>query len=101
MITTIRRQVTKQCPFKDETDTGELAITIPGEAPELHDLAAAVDRLAAGGPISHEDFTAMVADMLPPGSQVVTRWRTGPWDVEVAVDQVVREPDEKRDPGHA
>ena len=93
MITTLRRQVIKQCPYKDETDVGTLTIVIPDEAPELHNLAAAVDKLAAG-PVSHEDFTAAVADMLPPGSQVTTTWRTGPWDVEVQE----RAPEHEADP---
>jgi len=82
MITVLRRPVVKQCPFKDETDLGELVITIPGDAPELHALAAAVD-VAAAGRVSHEDFTRRVAELLPAGSEVVTMWRTGPWSVEV------------------
>jgi hypothetical protein len=96
MITILRRPVVKQCPFKDETDAGELVITVPGNAPELHALAAAVDA-AASGRVSHEDFTRRVAALLPPGSEAVTTWRTGPWSVEVrevsSSDQVVREPD--------
>jgi hypothetical protein len=82
MITVIRRPVIKQCPYKHETDAGELTVTIPGPAPELHELAASVDAITAGA-VSHEDFTAAVAALLPPGSQVVTTWRTGPWSVEV------------------
>ena len=82
MITIISRAVVKQCPYKDETDTGELVITMDGPAPELHDLALQVDRLIAV-PVSHEDFTVAVAGLLPPGARVVTRWRTGPWRVEV------------------
>ena len=82
MITVIRRPVVKQCPFKDETDLGELVITIPGDAPELHELAAAVDE-AAKGRVSHEDFTRRVAALLTAGSEVVTTWHTGPWSVEV------------------
>lgn len=84
MITSIRRQVVKRCPYKDETDVGELVITIPGEAPELHGLAEAIDG-ATADPVSHEVFTARVAVMVPPGSQVTTTWHTGPWDVEVSV----------------
>lgn len=84
MITTLRRSVTKQCPFKDETDNGDLVITIPGEAPELHALAASVDGYADIR-ISHEDFTAGIASLLPAGSEAVTTWTTGPWSVEVRV----------------
>lgn len=84
MITTLRRAVVKQCPFKDETDRGELVITIPGEAPELHALAASVDGFA-NIRISHEDFTAGVAALLPAGSEAVSTWTTGPWSVEVRV----------------
>jgi hypothetical protein len=82
VITVLRRPIVKQCPFKDETDHGELVITIRGDAPELHALAAAVDE-AAKGRVSHEDFTRRVAALLPAGSEVVTTWHTGPWDVEV------------------
>lgn len=82
MITILRRPVVKQCPFKDETDIGELVITVPGDAPELHELAAAVEKAGAGR-VSHEDFTRRVAALLPAGSEVVTTWRTGPWSVEV------------------
>lgn len=82
MITVIRRPVIKRCPFRDETDAGELVITFTGPAPELHELAAQVDLLAAG-PVSHEDFTARVAELLPEGSLAVTTWHTGPWTVEV------------------
>lgn len=82
MAVSLRMPVVKQCPFRDETDAGELVITIPGDAPELHDLAAAVDSAAAGR-VSHEDFTRRVASLLPAGSGVVTTWHTGPWSVEV------------------
>jgi hypothetical protein len=81
MITVIRRPVIKRCPFKDETDAGELVITFPGAAPELHDLGTLVDNLAAQ-PISHENFTAQLSAMLPPGASLVTTWHTGPWTVE-------------------
>ena len=89
MITTLRRQVIKQCPYKDETDAGELVITIPGEAPELHDLAARVDAAAAGR-VSHEEFTRKVTALCPPGSQVTTTWHTGPWRAEVREGAVMR-----------
>ena len=82
MTTTIRRPVIKRCPFKDETDAGELVITFPGDAPELHNLAVQVDELAAK-PVTHEDFTAAVAEMVPE-ARVVTTWHTGPWSVEVS-----------------
>ncbi len=88
MVTTLRRPVVKQCPYRDETDIGLLVIVIPGEAPELHNLGHAIDEVAAApGGISHEEFTARVAEMLPPGSKVTTTWRTGVWDeVEVTED---------------
>lgn len=88
MIVTLTRQVIKRCPYKDETDTGELVIVIDGDAPELHELAGRVDKLAAG-PISHENFSRDVASLLP-GAQVTTRWRTGPWSVEVSVSALPR-----------
>lgn len=97
--TIIRRPVIKRCPFKDEIDAGELVITIPGEAPELHALAEQVDALAAE-PVSHEEFTTRVSALLAPGAEVMTTWHTGPWSVEVREevpargDQVVREPDD-------
>lgn len=85
MITTLRRPVIKRCPFRDEIDAGELVITLRGPAPELHQLAEQIDRLAAA-PISHEDFTEQVAILLPMGSRLETTWRTGPWSVEVRAD---------------
>jgi hypothetical protein len=90
---TIRRPVIKRCPFKPETDAGELIITFPGDAPELHNLAAWVDSLCADR-ITHEEFTRKVADFLGDGVQVVTKWHTGPWSVEVREggDDLLREP---------
>jgi hypothetical protein len=82
VITTIRRPVIKRCPFKDETDAGELVITFAGEAPELHALAAEIDALCAG-PVSHEAFTKAVYALIPAASLVVTTWNTGPWSVEI------------------
>jgi hypothetical protein len=82
-VITVRRAVAKRCPFRDETDTGELVITVPGDAPELHQLAGQVDALCAEQPVSHEDFTRAVAALLPAGATVATSWRTGPWTVEV------------------
>lgn len=90
MITVIRRPVIKRCPWKDETDAGELVITIPGPAPELHELAAAVDALCEQ-PVSHEEFTAAVAALLPDDSLAVTTWNTGPWAVEVTESAKTRE----------
>jgi len=78
----LTRQVTKQCPFRDETDNGTLMIIIPGDAPELHELARKIDGLSAH-PISHEAYTRIISGLLPPGSRVITRWQTGPWKVEV------------------
>jgi hypothetical protein len=91
MITIIRRQVIKRCPFKDELDAGELVIAVNGDAPELHALGARVDAIASGR-ISHEDFTRKVAALFPAGSRVTTTWKTGPWSVEVREgDAVFRE----------
>jgi len=81
MKTTIRRPVIKRCPFKDETDAGELVIVFDGEAPELHALAAAIDRLCEQ-PVTHEAFTAAVAELVPE-AMVTTTWSTGPWATEV------------------
>ncbi len=74
--------VTKDCPYKAETDEGTLGLAIRGDAPELHGLA---ERIAAipQQPISHEDYTRAVRALLPRGSRVTTTWHTGPWDVEV------------------
>ena len=88
----LRRTVIKRCPFRDETDTGELVVTLPGDAPELHNLAEQVDQLCAE-PVTHEDFTRGVADLLGGEAAITTRWRTGPWDVEVICGAVLREPD--------
>lgn len=79
---TVRRPVIKRCPFKAETDAGELVITFPGDAPELHNLAEKIDALCAE-PITHEDFTRAIAVMLGDEVQVSTTWNTGPWSVEV------------------
>ena len=78
----LRRPVIKQCPYRRETDAGELVIVLEGEAPELHDLAAQVDALCAE-PITHEQFTARLAAILPAGARVTTTWHTGPWAVQV------------------
>ena len=82
---TVTRPVLKRCPFKDEQDAGELAIVLPENAPELHALAEAIDALCHE-PVTHEDFTRSVRDLLPPGAHVTTRWHTGPWSVEVTED---------------
>lgn len=78
---TIRMPVIKLCPCVDEIDAGELMITLPGDAPELHDLAWKVHGLCAA-PVTHEDFTRSVLDLLGGKGLVVTRWHTGPWEVE-------------------
>jgi hypothetical protein len=78
---TITRPVIKRCPFKDETDAGVLKIVFDGEAPELHALAADIDRLCAE-PVTHEAFTAAVAELVPE-AMVTTTWSTGPWAAEV------------------
>lgn len=91
MNVTLRRQVVKTCPFKNETDVGELVITIDAdEAPELHELGARIDALTTE-PITHEDFTREVAALVPEGSEVVTTWSTGPWAVEVRARALFRD----------
>ena len=108
---TLSWPVTKKCPFRDELDAGELVITVAEDAPELHDLAGAIFRLLAD-PVTHEDFTRSVAGLLPPGSEVVTTWSTGPFHVTVrsrvledgAVSSsadVLHDPDEGTAGGHA
>ena len=83
MVTvTLRRTVIKQCPYRVETDTGELVIVLDGDAPELHDLAIKADALCAE-PITHEQFTERLAAILPAGARITTNWTTGPWDVQV------------------
>jgi hypothetical protein len=90
---TVRRPVVKRCPYKDEADAGELTITFPKNAPELHRLAAWVDSLC-GDPITHEEFTRTVADHLGTDVLVITTWHTGPWSVEVREgDDLLREPE--------
>lgn len=79
---TLRWAITKRCPFRDEIDAGQMVITVGENAPELHNLAGEVSRLTAE-PVSHEDFTRAVAMLLPAGSEVVTTWNTGPFDVTV------------------
>lgn len=88
---TIRRAVLKRCPHRDETDRGELAITLPGDAPELHHLGAQVDVLCDHA-VTHEDFTRSVLALLPEGARVATTWHTGPWLVEVSEGALLREP---------
>jgi len=90
--TILRTAVVKQCPYKPETDHGEVVITLAGPAPELHAFGAQIDGLSAE-PISHEDYTAGIAALLPAGGTVTTRWHTGRWSVEVqdgAPDAVLR-----------
>jgi len=92
---TIRRPVIKRCPFKPETDAGELVIVLPGDAPELHNLSEQVDKLCAE-PVTHEDFTRAVLDLLGGEGLVTTTWNTGPWAVEVREgDDLLREPVER------
>lgn len=54
--TTVTGAVFKQCPFKNELDSGEVELTFDGDAPELHGLA---ELLASYRQVkmSHEDFT--------------------------------------------
>lgn len=80
---TIRTAIAKRCPYKNELDIGELIITCPGDAPELHALGKQVRE---NGLVSHEQYTRDVLALLPEGSSVTTHWRTGPWEVEVTED---------------
>jgi hypothetical protein len=82
VTTTIRRHILKRCPFKPETDAGELVVVLPGDAPELHHFGDQIDKLCAE-PVTHEDFTRAVADLFDGEAQVTTTWHTGPWSVEV------------------
>ena len=93
---TVTMPVLKRCPFVDELDAGHLAVTFAEDAPELHNLAAQVQKLCAE-PVTHEDFTRSVADMLGGGALVVTTWNTGPWSVEVREGggDLLREPVER------
>lgn len=75
--------VTKRCPFRSEDDPGQVSVTCRREAPELHELAGRITRLAAARPYSHEEFTRVIAGWLPAWSVVTTTWRTGGWDVTV------------------
>lgn len=93
---TVTMPVLKRCPFADEIDAGQLAVTFAEDAPELHNLAAQVQKLCAE-PITHEDFTRSVLDMLGGEALVVTTWNTGPWSVEVQEGDgdLLREPVER------
>lgn len=81
---TVTADVTKLCPVKDETDTGTVTITyvIRGEAFELHALRTYLDTFADRR-ISHEDFTAEVAQTL--NVDVVSSWVTAGMEVTCAV----------------
>lgn len=81
MKTRLSSPILKICPYRKEKDYGRLVIKIPGPAPELHALGMKVDYLAAN-PISHEEFTAEVAKLVP-GAVVTSYWETGPWKVKV------------------
>jgi hypothetical protein len=96
---TLRRPVVKRCPYKDEADAGELVITLPGDAPELHQLGEDIDALC-GKAVTHEDFTRAVHALLTDGARVTTSWHTGPWSVEVAegCGEVMRRADLLREP---
>jgi hypothetical protein len=94
---TVTMPVLKPCPFADEIDAGQLAITFSEDAPELHNLAEQVQKLCTKR-ITHEDFTRSVADMLGGDALVVTTWNTGPWSVEVREGDgdLLREPVERQ-----
>lgn len=75
--------VTKQCPYVEETDMGRLEVTCPDDAPELHELGEQVENICGKG-LTHEEFTRQVHALLPKGSLTVSTWRTGRWDVKVS-----------------
>lgn len=81
---TIVAAVTKLCPVKDETDTGIVTIVYrtSGEAFELHALRAYFDGFTDRH-LSHEDFTAEVADAT--GGDVTSLWATAGMEVTCAV----------------
>jgi NADPH-dependent 7-cyano-7-deazaguanine reductase QueF len=85
---TVTAAVTKLCPVRDETDEGTVTIvyTTRDGALELHALAAFLASFADQR-MSHEDFTAWVADAT--GGNVTSRWVTAGMEVTCAV---VREP---------
>jgi len=89
MITTYRRPVIKQCPYKPETDLGELVITAAGRLPRLPALDAAIAAITAR-PASHEDLIAGVAALLPAGARVTATWHVPGWTVEVGDAAVLR-----------
>lgn len=82
---TVTMPVIKRCPFADEIDAGELSVTFPQDAPELHNLAARIQELCAA-PVTHEDFTRGVLDLIGGEGTVETRWHTGPWSVTCRED---------------
>lgn len=79
-----------QCPFKNETDEGELEVTYAAgdQSIELHSLKAWLDTLDEWE-VSHEAYTHHVRDTLETvGVKVltcVTRWTTAGMKVEVTV----------------
>lgn len=84
---TIRRQVVKRCPFRDEWDIGTLTITLAEDlVPELHELGAQIDAIADPevGTLTHEEYQRRLREEILKGldAEIVTTWRTGPWDVE-------------------
>jgi NADPH-dependent 7-cyano-7-deazaguanine reductase QueF len=77
---TITGQVTKLCPFVDESDDGTVRITLNADAaPELHGLRAYLDTFA-GVPLSHEEFTRRLAADYP-GAEVESTWHTAGLEV--------------------
>lgn len=84
----ISAPVKKLCPVKDEKDAGwvTIAYRTGGEAIELHGLAELLATFADRR-LSHEDFTAELADAL--NADVSSRWMTA--GMEVVCDAVLRE----------
>lgn len=86
MILTVTAPVTKRCPYKDESDDGEVTLTFhvaEGDGPELHDLASLLDTYRHVE-ISHEAFTREVAAATGAES-VCSTWTTAGMTVTARV----------------
>jgi NADPH-dependent 7-cyano-7-deazaguanine reductase QueF len=85
---TITAEVRKLCPVKNETDHGTAVFEYRtnGQAIELHDLAEYLGSFS-GTHMSHEDFTAEIAEYT--NTHVTTTWLTAGMEVRC---EVLREP---------
>jgi hypothetical protein len=74
----VKIHITKTCPYNSFTDYGTLTLTIDAAAgtdvPEIFGLKNKIMDLAKSAPISNEQFTNQVHEMLPPGSRVKSEW---------------------------